>query len=586
MKRHFLFFVLAVFVFLLTLSTASAQMPKMPVKKLPSTPSSSPSSMPSPGSFPILQVKTPASGENWSLGSKYDITWTSSNISGNLRLDLYCDLPSPHKVGTITANTAVSTGKYNWEAGKYLGGSVSTHGKGYRIVLTADNPSLTKSSPQFNLTVASAKSLPSSATVPMGMKGISFIYPRRGDGFHKGIIYTISWHSINLKDAKLKIELLDNKEQNVLQTIANNIDNKGNQTWTVPMTLPDEATFYKIRIQTMDGAQKATVGPIKIFKGPVLPASLKVTNPLSGDRTFGDIIPVRWTSTAACSGNGGPLDAGFFVELWNEYGTAKVADLTDVGYVFDNESPAGNLNWHWDWNIERGAFVTGTYTIKVRSMISPNACNGLSAKFRIVDPESIKEATLPASYVNKKHCHAERYDTGDEKPTCPQFEEVPPGVGRVGSLSTYQDLAGFVAAGENERTYTILRSQMYFPGLSFQHIRNRIVKKATLNLVNTWTGGTGGYNGFCAGHLYILNGNWNKCEDMPVRPGFDVSISNSQTNVSINVTSIAKEWVSGSSPAYGFLLTNFAVLPVNACDSSCQNRCWSYYKAELKLEFE
>ena len=257
-----------------------------------------------------------------------------------------------------------------------------------------------------------------------------------------------------------------------------------------------------------------------------------------------------------------------------------------MGYVFDNESPAGHLNWNWDWNIERGACTIGTYTIKVRSMISPNACNGISQPFRIVDPNAIKEATLPASYVNKKHCEAERYDTGDAEPTCPQFEEVPPGVGRVGSLSTYRDLGGFIAASEHERTYTILRSQMYFPDLSLQHIRNRIVKKATLNLVNTTTTGAGGYNGFCAGHLFILNGTWNKCEDLPVRPGFDVIIPNNKTNVSIDVTSIAKEWVPGSSPAYGFLLTNFSVLPVPACDDWCQNRCWSYYKAELKLEFE
>ena len=123
MKKASLCLLLVVFILFLALSAASAQLPKIPIKNLPSTPSSSPPPIPSPGSFPILQIKTPVSGENWSLGTKYDITWTSSNISGNLRLDLYCDLPSPHKVGTITANTAVSTGNTTGRPGSISAGT-------------------------------------------------------------------------------------------------------------------------------------------------------------------------------------------------------------------------------------------------------------------------------------------------------------------------------------------------------------------------------------------------------------------------------------------------------------------------------
>jgi hypothetical protein len=380
MKKGFMFFVLAMFIVFLALSSALAGLPKKALKTLPL--SSSVIAAPAPLWVAILLVKAPANGENWALGTKYDIAWTSSNISGYLRLDLYCDFPSPHKVGTITAKTSVSNGKYTWEAGKYLGGAVATHGKGYRIVFTATNPSISKSSPQFNLVVPSAQPRAVS-TLPGAMKGLTFNYPRRGDGFYKGIRYTISWQSINLKDAKLKLELLSNQEQ-VLQTIADDFENTGKKDWVVPMSLPDEETFYKIRLQTMDGARKATVGPIKIFKGAALPASLKVTNPITSDKAFGDLIPVRWTSTAACSGEGGPLDAGFRIELMNEQETAKVMDLTDVGYVFDNEGPAGYLNWHWDWRVEAGSCQPGTYRIKVTGMIPREGCSDTSDKFRIM----------------------------------------------------------------------------------------------------------------------------------------------------------------------------------------------------------
>jgi len=586
MKKGSLFFVLAVFILFLALPYASADLTKKPLKTLPSPPSVT--NAPTPGPIPILLVTAPAGGANWSLGSKYDITWSSSNISGYLRLDLYCDLPSPHKVGTITANTSVSNGKYNWEAGKYLGGVVSTHGKGYRIVFTATNPPITKSSPQFNLIAAASKVKPVVSAPVNNLKGLSFIYPRRADLFHKGISYTITWHSINLKDAMLKLELLDNQEQNVLQTIASNFVNTGSKGWKVSMNLPDEEKLYKIRLQTMDGTQKAIVGPIKISKGTIPPASLKVTNPIMGDRTFGDIIPVKWASTSACSGNGGPIDDGFRIELikTNEQGTVyeKVMDLTDVGYVFVNEGPTGHLNWRWDWNLMRGSCQTGTYKIRVASMTTPGACTGVSEKFRIVDPNAIKEASLPATFKNRKHCHAERYDSTDQPAKCPQFPDPPPGKGRVGSQATYEDLGGFMAASEHEATYTHFRSRMDFPGLSFQHIRNRIVKKATLQIIPTETSGLGGYGGFCVDRLYALNGPWSKCMDMPVIPGFQRSVSTSQDTKYIDVTAIVKGWMSGSTPNHGFLLTNLQVFP--AYDDDQRNRCWSYYDANLQLEFE
>jgi len=387
MKERGLFFVLAVFVIFLAWPSASPGLPKTSAKDLSST-----------GLSHTLLVKSPAVGENWALKSKHDITWTSSHVTGYLRIDLYGDLPSPHKVGTITTNAAVSNGKYTWEAGKYLGGAVTEHGRNYRIVLTADNPSLTKSSPQFNLTVPSGQLNPVSS-VTSGVKGLSFTYPRRGDGFHKGMRYTITWQSFNLNNARLKLELLDNDEVTLRQTIAHNFENKGKMDWDVPMTLPDAETFYKIRLQTMDGAQKAAVGPIKISKGAVLPASLKVTNPITGDKSFGDTIRVKWSSTAACSGNSGPRDAGFRIELikLDDNNQEKIIAremLTDQGFVFDNESPSGYLNWHWDWVIEPGSCQPGIYKIYVTRTTAKEGCDGYSQKFRILYAQERKSIEL------------------------------------------------------------------------------------------------------------------------------------------------------------------------------------------------
>jgi len=382
MKRGFLFFVLPLFAICLAWPSASVGLPKLPSKDLPSTALS-----------PTLQVKTPAAGENWALGSKHDITWTSSNVNGYLRIDLFRDLPSPHKVGTITGNVAVSNGKYTWDAGKYLGGAVTEHGKNYRIVLTTDNPSLTKSSPLFNLTTASSQLNPPLLT---GIKKLTLTYPRRGDAFHKGMRYTITWQSVNLNNTRLKLELFDNDEVTLRQTIANNFENKGKMDWDVPK-LPNKEGFYKIKLQTMDGAQKSIVGPIKISSGTALPPSLKVTNPITGDKSFGDTIPVKWTSTAACSGSGGPRDAAFKIELIKYDDRDKIIAqdmLTDKGFSFDNENPSGYLNWHWDWVVEPNSCQPGTYKIKVTSLISQKACNDESDKFRITYAQQRKTIEL------------------------------------------------------------------------------------------------------------------------------------------------------------------------------------------------
>jgi len=559
MRKGASYFSLAVFILFLALSSASADLPRTSAKNLPSTALS-----------PTLLVKTPAAGENWALGSKHDIAWTSSNVNGYLRIDLYCDLPSPHKVGTITGNTSVSNGKYNWDVGKYLGGAVTEQGKNYRIVLTATNPSVTKSSPQFNLTAASGqlKSVP-----PAGMKGLSLTYPRRGDVFHKGIRYTLTWQSINLNQARLKLELFDNDEITLRQTIADNFENKGKMDWAVPMSLPDEEKLYKIKLQTMDGAQKAIVGPIKISKGTVLPASLKVTNPITGDKNFGDTIRVKWTSTAACSGNAGPLDAGFRIELvkLDDKDHTKIIardTLTDQGYVFDNEKPAGYLNWHWDWKVEPGSCQYGTYEIYVTSLTSTAGCGDYSEKFRIYDPKSLKEISLRATIKNRKHCDAERYSSDDIKPTCPAYTDPAPR-GWVGSAATLKDIGGFIAASEREISYTTFRSEMTFPGLGWTHIKNRTVKKATLAIEIDKTYGEGGYGGFCADALSAIGHH------------FSVKVrSLSLEDKNIDVTSVVKGWMSGAIPNKGFLLTPLQVMPEG------DNKCISYYWGHLRLEFE
>jgi hypothetical protein len=613
MRKGLLLCVFSTFILCWTLSY-SAEMQK-PIKILPSTPSATPASKtvapapsklapttPPPSPLSILNITVPNGGENWVIGTQHDITWTRSNdINGYITIDLYRGgTIAPNKVGTIASGISVSSGRYVWTVGSIQGGTAAVGGD-YRVVISAGGKTdasngsfniMAKIDPAPSVPLASGGQAMAKVTPSPAMKMVSLTYPRRADLLHKGITYKITWKSLNLSNSMMKIELLNNQETTVVSPIAYEIYNNGQFEWSVPTNLPDQEAFYKMRIQTIDGAHKDIAGPFKIAKatGPSAGPSLKVTNPLSGDRAIGDTVPVKWTSAVSCSGNGGPLDDGFRIELMQ--GTNKIADLTDTGYTFDSEVPGGYVNWRWDWRMVRGSINPGTYSIRITSMISPSACKGTSPTFRVYDPLPATQGPPPATdsvllnaqYTNRKHCYAEVYTSGNTEPSCPDYPDVPAGQGQVGSVSNYAPLGGSIMADEHMVDYTHFRSKVYFP-VDQVSMQNRKLKYANLEIKVTMKKSSGqGLNyEFCAYSLHRLNGVWNNCMDMPVDPG-EILVPNNRSLIDINVTSLVGEWLTGAKPNNGFLLIDLSLWPADG--GNRRNACWTYYTATLYLEFD
>jgi len=61
---------------------------------------------------PTLTILTPNGGENWAIGSTHDITWTFTNVTGNVRLELISPLMTP--VANIIAEVPVTAGVFHW----------------------------------------------------------------------------------------------------------------------------------------------------------------------------------------------------------------------------------------------------------------------------------------------------------------------------------------------------------------------------------------------------------------------------------------------------------------------------------------
>jgi hypothetical protein len=335
-------------------------------------------------------LTAPNGGESWPRGSTQLITWDPCGVTGSVRLDLYKGgTDFGHLVGAITTGTNASRGKYSWKVGDRQGFPTPVAVAGdYYVVVHAYTPDL-RDPGNGPFTIA-----PEKFVKPLDQaQTFSLTMPRRGDRWYKGTGYTITWSTGGL-DTPVRLDLVKPDGTTVVQPIAGNIPNSGQQFWAVPMSLPDADTFYKMRIQTMDNAHSDTVGPFTIAKAkaPEGPPAIKVVAP-GGPSQLGTGITyaVRWTSTCGKSANG-PTDDAFDIELMNAADSTRARWLLQSGQAtYDGGNPDGSHSWHWDWQVPWNE-TAGTFRIRVTSL--SGHCAGLSAPFQLVYQQEVKEYTI------------------------------------------------------------------------------------------------------------------------------------------------------------------------------------------------
>jgi hypothetical protein len=340
-------------------------------------------------------LTAPNGGESWPLDSIRDITWNASNLQGTVRLDLYKGgTELANKIGTITTNTPASTGKFTWTVGSIIGGKAATGG-GYLILISSYTPEQKDASDgPFTITQAQLK-LP---LIPS--KRLSLTYPRRADVLHKGTGYSITWTYAGLAEFPVRLDLLNNAGTAVVLTIAENTANDGKHFWDPPLSLPDAATYYKMRIRTMDGKYSDTVGPFTITKALAAPKPpiIFVLAPVGPEQvSTGIVYPIRWKSTCSKAAEGPAHDA-FDIHLMDSGGTQVVKTLLyGMSAVYDSGNPDGSHSWHWDWHIDQNE-KAGTYRIAVTSL--SGQCTGKGGPFQLVHPQEFKEYTFSPAPQN------------------------------------------------------------------------------------------------------------------------------------------------------------------------------------------
>jgi len=173
-----------------------------------------------------LFLLSPNGSEEWELGSDQTITWSSSNVTGNVKIELYSGSTFYKTIVSYTSND----GSHPWSIP-----STYSEGSSYRIKISSvnDDSIADYSDNYFSL---SSQSSPA----------ITVTSPNGGEDWEPGSSHTITWSSANLSSSNVTIKLYKSGSYNSL--LSSYTANNGNYTWTISSSL-SESDYYKIRIE-------------------------------------------------------------------------------------------------------------------------------------------------------------------------------------------------------------------------------------------------------------------------------------------------------------------------------------------------
>lgn len=218
-----------------------------------------------------ITLTSPNGGEDWTVGSLQEITWSSSGTSGTV--DLEYSTNNGSNWTTIESSTD-DDGSYNWT----IPNAPSTECL-VRVTDTDGDPS-DESNATFTI------SAPASITVTS---------PNGGEDWQVGSSQTITWTSENTS-GNVHIEYSTDNGSLWSDVIASTIDD-GTQSWTIPN---DVSTLCLVRVSDTDGDPSDVSDAV--FTISAVP-EITVTAPNGGeDWQVGSSQTITWTSVNT-SGN-------------------------------------------------------------------------------------------------------------------------------------------------------------------------------------------------------------------------------------------------------------------------------------------
>ncbi len=216
-------------------------------------------------------VASPGTLGSYDSGSSTLVNWVSTNVTGNVKIDLY---KSGVFVSTLTANTT-NDGTHSITLPV-----VTSNQSGYSVnVVSLDDPSVSGASGDFTI------------AAPAGTLTVNS--PGNGETLNVGTSTPINWSSANLA-GNVKIELY--QISTLVATLSANTANDGSQSVLVP-NVPNGSN-YRIKITSINTPSIDDWGGYFSISNP----TITVSNPTAGS-TYSSASTVNVTWTSSTSGN-------------------------------------------------------------------------------------------------------------------------------------------------------------------------------------------------------------------------------------------------------------------------------------------
>jgi len=163
------------------------------------------------GSQPQLTVTSPNGGESWDGGSVHDITWTSQNFAGNVKIEFSAD--GGGSWTTVVASTS-NSGSYSWTVPNSVSNQCLV-----RISDAADGVPSDVSDGGFSI-------------VEVALPSITVLRPNGGERILQGSTYSIQWSSSgSIAAVKVEVSLDGGASWTVIES---STANDGETLWNVP----------------------------------------------------------------------------------------------------------------------------------------------------------------------------------------------------------------------------------------------------------------------------------------------------------------------------------------------------------------
>ncbi len=190
---------------------------------------------------PTLTLISPNGGENWAIGSTHQILWTSTNLTGNIRI-LLVGQSSAISSYVIAASVPVIGGVFNWT----IPSTILT-GTNYKVYISSLSNSTTPvNNPVYDFS-DNVFTISRGSNIPI----IRVLAPNGGENWTICSTRNITWTFSNLTGFVM-IQLVEGNLNQVIMTIATSVPvTRGIYAWQIPTTVTP-ATDYKIKITSLN----------------------------------------------------------------------------------------------------------------------------------------------------------------------------------------------------------------------------------------------------------------------------------------------------------------------------------------------